>query len=227
MPTSRYRPTRTSPGRSTTGPPEPVSRALPVAAACVVLSGAILIVAALVAAPGPWSAGYVSEAGTADRPFAVAYRIGVIVLAAGVALLGLAVHRPAPLAAALLGLAAGLAAVSGSVACTSQCPLPPFEPTTVPDVVHAAAAIAGMVTLAAAMGAIMLSSADHALRRLAAVGAVLTVPTGAALGLTMLLVGRGALVAALERILLAIAVSWLVGTSGLLTVLRNSVKVEE
>jgi hypothetical protein len=203
-----------------------VIRALPVAAACAVLSGAILMVVALVAAPGPWSTGYVSEAGIADQPFAVAYRIGVIVLAAGVALLGLAMHRPAPLAAALLGLAAALAAVSGSVACTSQCPLPPFEPTTVTDVVHATAAIAGMVMLAGAMAAIMLSSADRTLRRLAAVGVGMTVPTGAALGLTMLFVGRGALVAALERVLLAIAVSWLIGTSVLLTVLRNSVKVE-
>jgi hypothetical protein len=194
-----------------------VIRALPVAAACAVLSGAILMVVALVAAPGPWSSGYVSEAGIADQPFAVAYRIGVIVLAAGVALLGLAVHRPAPLAAALLGLAAALAAVSGSVACTSQCPLPPFQPATMPDVVHATAAIAGMVTLAAAMGAIMLSSADRALRRLAAVGAAMTVPTGAALGLTMLFIGRGALVAALERVLLTIAICWLIGTSILLT----------
>jgi hypothetical protein len=194
-----------------------VFRTLPVAAACAVLSGAILMAVALVAAPGPWSAGYVSEAGIADQPFAVAYRIGVIVLAAGVALLGLAVHRPAPLAAALLGLAATLAAISGSVACTSQCPLPPFEPTTLADVVHATAAIAGMVTLAAAMGAIMLSSADRALRRLAAVGAVMTVPTGAALGLTMLFLGRSTLVAALERVLLAIAICWLIGTSVLLT----------
>jgi uncharacterized protein DUF998 len=203
-----------------------MSRALPVAAGCAVLSGAILMVVALVAAPGPWSSGYVSEAGTPDRPLAVAYRIGVIVLAAGVALLGVAVHRQAPPAAALLGLAAVLAATSGSVACTSQCPLPPFEPTTAADVVHAAAAIAGMAMLAAAMGAIMLSSADRVLRRLAAAGAVLTVPTGAALGLTMLFLGRGTLVAVLERILLAIAISWLIGTSILLTVMRNSVKAE-
>jgi hypothetical protein len=197
-----------------------------VAAAWAVLSGAILMVIALVAAPGPWSTGYVSEAGTADRSFAVAYRIGVIVLAAGVALLSLAVHRPAPLAAALLGLAAGLAAISGSVACTSRCPLPPFEPTTVADVVHATAAVAGMVTLAAAMGAIMLSSADRALRRLAAAGAVMIVPTGVALGLTMLFLGRSTLGSVLERVLLTIAISWLIGTSVLLALLRNSVEVE-
>jgi hypothetical protein len=188
-----------------------------VAAAWAVASGAILMVIALVAAPVPWTTGYVSEAGAAGRPFAMAYRIGVIVLAGGVALLGLAVHRQTPLAAALLGAAAALAAISGSVACTSQCPLPPFEPTTVADVVHAIAAIAGMVTLAGAMASIMLSSVERALRRLAALGVATTVPAGAALGLAMLFLGRSPLVAALERVLLAIAISWLIGTAALLS----------
>ena len=46
-----------------------------------------------------------------------------------------------------------------------------------------------------------------------------------AMGLTMLLAGRGTLGASLERTLLFVSVNWLIGTS-LLTVLRNSVKVE-
>jgi hypothetical protein len=214
---SRSRRTRTSPGRSTTERPEPVSRALPVTATCAILVGAALMASALAAAPGPWSAGYVSEAGTAGRPFAVAYRTGLIVLAAGVGLLSLTVlrfHRPT---AALLGLAAVLAATSGWIPCTSQCPLPPFEPTTTADVVHAGAAILGMVVLAAAMAVLSLADLDRAVRRLAAVAAVVTVPIGAALGLAMLFVGRGPLVATLERVLLVVAVSWLIGTAVLLS----------
>jgi hypothetical protein len=201
-----------------------------------VLTGAIVMLVALVAAPGSWLRGYVSEAGTAGQPFAVAYRWGLMVLALGVALLGaaFAAHprstRSAPLRssfviAVLLGLAALLAGASGVVPCSNQCPLPPFEPTTVADVVHTGASIVGIVLLALAMLAACVADLRPALRRLSAVAAGLAVPLGIALGLTMMLAGRGTLGAALERMLLVVSVSWLIGTS-LLTVLRNSVKVE-
>jgi hypothetical protein len=177
------------------------------------LVGALTMLVALVAAPGPWLAGYVSEAGIAGRPFAVAYRCGLILLAVGVGLLAAAFRR-IPAAGALLGLAAVLAATSGAVPCSSGCPLPPFEPTTVTDVVHAAAGIAGMVSLAAAMVAVVAARVLRpATRRLAACSAALTVPLGGYLGLTMLFVGRGGLSALLERLLLVVAVSWLIGTA--------------
>ena len=167
---------------------------------------------ALVAAPGPWTQGYVSEAGTAGQPSAGPYRWGLILLAAGVALLGVAVRRHRPPALLLAG-AAVLAGTSGAVPCSARCPLPPHEPTTPADVVHAGAAILGMMLLAGAMLAVARSDLPRVARRTAGVAAALTVPLGAAQGLTMVVAGRVPLGAALERLLLVVAVSWLVGTS--------------
>jgi hypothetical protein len=194
-------------------------------AGLAVLAGALIMLVALVAVPGSWLAGYVSEAGTPGQPSALAYRCGLILLALGVGLLALALRRLA-LVALLLAIAAGFCATSGAVACTPGCPLPPYEPTTVTDVVHTSASIAGLFTLAVAMVAVALTKVLRpAIRRLSVCATALVVPLGGSLGLTMLLVGRSALGASLERILLVVAVSWLIGTC-LLTILRNSVKVE-
>ncbi|MEV4707633.1 DUF998 domain-containing protein [Actinoplanes sp. NPDC049316] len=200
-------------------------RALSAAAVFAVVVGALIMLVALVNAPGSWLRGYVSEAGTAVSPLATAYRWGLLLLAAGVALLGLALRPASRLLLALLGGAGFLAATSAAVPCTHQCPLPPFERTTVSDVVHTAASIVGMAVLAGAMLTVALTSAfTYVMRRFALVATVLIVPLGAALGLTMLFVGRGLAGALLERILLIVAVSWLAATS-LLTLLRSSVKV--
>jgi hypothetical protein len=192
------------------------TRALSAAAGVSVLGGALIMLVALVALPGPWLRGYVSEAGAPGQPLAVAYRCGLVVLAFGVGVLGLALGRIRRPAAVLLGLAAVLAGTSGVVPCTEDCPLPPFEPTTPADVLHTAASIAGMAVLAGAMLAVAVSRLRLAVRRLAIVAAALTVPLGGWLGLIMLFVGRGQLGATLERILLVVAVSWLIGTAGLL-----------
>jgi hypothetical membrane protein len=183
-----------------------------VAAACTVTGGAVLMLLALVAAPGPWWQGYVSEAGTAGQPYAIPYRCGLIALALGVALLGRAL-RTARIAAVALGIAAVFAGVSGVVPCSNRCPLPPYEPTTVADVVHTAASILGMAVLAGAMAAVCFARVRPATRRLAVVAVALTVPLCAALGLTMLLAGRGTPGAVLERTVLVVAVNWLVGTA--------------
>jgi hypothetical protein len=175
--------------------------------------GALIMLGALIAAPGPWTQGYVSEAGTGGRPFAVAYRCGLVLLALGVALLAVALSPVTRLAALLLGTSATLAATSGAVPCSRRCPLPPFEPTTLADVVHTATSIAGMAVLAAAMLVIALSPVRPGLRRPAAAAVVLTVPLGGWMGLTMLLAGRGPLGSTLERVLLAVAVAWLVWTA--------------
>jgi hypothetical protein len=202
------------------------SRTVGAAAGIAVLVGSVIMLVALVAAPGSWLQGYVSEAGTTGRPFAVAYRSGLVLLAAGVALLGLALRPASRPVAALLGVAAFLASVSGVVPCTDQCPLPPFEPTTVSDVVHTAASIVGMAGLAGVMVMIAFSSFFRpAARRLSASFALLIVPLGGTLGLAMLLTGRGPVSAVVERLALAVAVGWLIGMC-LLTTLRSSVKVE-
>jgi hypothetical protein len=198
-----------------------VARMLPVVAGLAVLAGAVTMLVALVDAPGTWMQGYVSEAGAAGQPLARPYRWGLIVLALGVGLLAVALRRCGRAgvlrgAAVLLGAVGVLAGTSGAVPCSSRCPLPPFEPTTVQDVVHTAASIAGVALLAVAMTLIAMSALRPAIRRLAAAAVVLTVPLGACVGLTMLLAGRGALAATTERALLFVAVSWLVGTASLL-----------
>ncbi|GGQ57904.1 DUF998 domain-containing protein [Couchioplanes azureus] len=194
-------------------------------AGLAILAGAAVMLGALIAAPGSWLLGYVSEAGTAAAPWATAYRWGLIVLSGGVALLALALRPQSRPVAALLGGTAVFAATSGSVPCTDRCPLPPFEPTTPSDVIHSAASIVGMVLLAGAMLLVAVSAAFRpAARRLAGVHAALTIPLGGALGLIMLFVGRGQAGAILERIMLAVAASWLIGTS-ILTILRSSVRL--
>jgi hypothetical protein len=188
-------------------------RALAAIAAAAVLGGALIMLVALVEVPGPWLRGYVSEAGVTGQPLALAYRCGLVVLAVGVGTLGLALGRILRPAALLLAVAAVLAGTSGVVPCTEACPLPPFEPTTTADVVHTAASIAGMAVLAGAMLLVAMSRLGVAVRRVAIAAAALTVPLAGWLGLIMLFVGRGQLGATLERLLLVVAVSWLVGTS--------------
>jgi hypothetical protein len=189
------------------------------AAALTVTAGAGVMLFALVAGPEPWWRGYVSEAGTAGRPYAMVYRLGLVLLALGVALLGRALPRAGP----LLLVAALLAGTSSVVPCSNRCPLPPYEPTTPADLVHTGTSILGMAVLAAAMVVTWSAKVRLATRRLAAAALTLTLPLSAALGLMMLFAGRGTTSALLERILLVVAVSWLVGTA-LLTTFNSDLK---
>ncbi|MEV7622915.1 DUF998 domain-containing protein [Actinoplanes sp. NPDC089786] len=177
-------------------------RRLAAVAAAAVFGGALAMLAGLIAAPGPWEQGYVSEAGVTGLPFAGVYRTGLVVLAIGVGCLGLSLR------ARLLLVAAVLAGISGAVPCTAGCPLPPYEVSTFGDVVHAGAAILGMAVLAGAM-AVRWWTADD---RLSGLAAGVVVPVGGALGLTMVFAGRVPLGAVLERLLLVVAVAWLIGT---------------
>ncbi|WP_305782833.1 DUF998 domain-containing protein [Symbioplanes lichenis] len=183
-------------------------------AACLVPAGAVTMLVALVAAPGSWLTGYVSEAAVAGLPFAATYRWGFFGVACGVALLAGAVGPVVRFAGPVLGVAAGLAATSAAVPCSVGCPLPPYERASLTDLVHGGASIVGLVLLAGAMG---LTVIDHRTgpvqRRLAAVSGVVIVPVGAALALTMLIAGRHPLGAALERVALVVAVAWLTGTA--------------
>jgi uncharacterized protein DUF998 len=197
-----------------------MNRARPAAAAALtVAAGASGMLFTLVARPEPWWQGYVSEAGAAGQPHAGVYRLSLLVLALGVALLGRATRRVGPL---LLG-AAVLAGTSGVVPCSSRCPLPPYEPTTPADLIHTGASILGMAVLAAAMAVAWSTTARPAIRRLTAAALALTVPLGAVLAMMMLFAGRGTVSALLERILLVVAVSWLIGTA-LLTTCNGDVK---
>lgn len=181
-----------------------------------VLAGIIGMAVAVAAAPGPWTRGYVSEAGATGMPLATAYRAAQLVVAVGVLLLGAAVGSLARAAACLLAGAGAMAAVSGAVPCSRGCPLPPYETATTGDLVHAAASILGMATAAFAMVALAVTpAATRPLRRLALGSAVVTFPLAAAAALSMLLVGRGPLTSTIERLLLGVTACWLVGTGAL------------
>jgi hypothetical protein len=186
------------------------SKACAAAGGAGVLTGAVLVGIALAAGPGLGAPGYVSEAGTAGSALTPAYRAGMLVLAAGLLALGTSVRRLSLVATGLLTAAAAAAAVSGTVPCTPGCPLPPYQETTVADVVHAAASIAGLAAVALAMlWLAVLPTTPAGLRWAAGAGAALTVPLGLLEAATMLVVGRGAVAGAVERVLLCVVVAWL------------------
>lgn len=191
-------------------------RVLAGTAAVAVLAGTALMIAAMAAGPGLGAAGYVSEAGAPGYPAAGVYRGGVLVLATGVALLGGALSAVSAAAAALLGVAGLFAGLSGAVACSPGCPLPPYEPATGADLVHGGASIAGMAAVAFAVLAVLTApGSPPALRRLAGPAAAVLWPLSVAMGLAMLFLGRGALTGQLERVLLLVAAGWLVATATL------------
>ncbi|MEU0150669.1 DUF998 domain-containing protein [Micromonospora fulviviridis] len=186
------------------------------AAGCVV-AGAVAVTVAVAAGPGPGLTGYVSEAGVTDSGYAGAYRIGVFALAAALLLLAAALPPALRTAAALLVAGAAGTALSGAVACSTGCPLPPFEAATVADLVHGGASITATAAVVFAMLALLLSPATgRLLRRVAGIGAALALPLSAAIGLAMLTVGRGGLVGVLERFLLTVAAAWGLATAAVL-----------
>ncbi|RKN49291.1 DUF998 domain-containing protein [Micromonospora endolithica] len=203
-------PTATTPRGGPTAPRAAVASA----AAGSTLAGAVAVAVAVVAGPGPGLTGYVSEAGVTDSPYAAAYRLGVFALAAGVLLLAAALPPAARVAATLLAAGSVFALVSGAVACSEGCPLPPYEQATTADLVHGGASIAAVAAIVLAMVAlVLLPGAPTALRRVAAVGAGVALPLSGVTALVLVLVGRGGLIAGLERLLLLTCVLWGVATA--------------
>ncbi|MDG4792504.1 DUF998 domain-containing protein [Micromonospora sp. WMMD1082] len=190
------------------------TRLAAVVTAICVLGGAVAVTVAVIAGPGPGLTGYVSEAGVADSGYAWTYRIGVFALATALLTLAAALRTALRIAAALL-TAGGLATVlSGAVTCSAGCPLPPFERATVADLVHGAASVAATAAVVFAMIAIAFApAAARPLRAVAAVAAAVALPIAGAVGLAMLVVGRGSLVGVLERLLLAVVVLWGLATA--------------
>ncbi|MET8369317.1 DUF998 domain-containing protein [Micromonospora profundi] len=186
------------------------------------LAGAVAVTVAVVAGPGPGLAGYVSEAGIAGSAYASTYRIGILALAGALLLLAVALPPGVRVAApALLATGAVSTAVSGAVTCSEGCPLPPFERATVADLVHGGASIVATGAVVLTMAVLAVSEqAGSAVRRLAARAAMLAFPLCAAIGLAMLVVGRGTLVGVLERLVLALAVLWAMVTATVLAVGR-------
>jgi len=183
------------------------------------LAGAVLLVGAaliLFSLGGRYVAGYVSEAGDPSARYPNAYRAGVLALAVGLLLFSGAVARVSGLAAALVIAAAGGAAVSGAVSCSPGCPLPPYENSTVSDLVHAGASLAAGALFTLALGALVLSRRAGRLRVLAGVGFAVLAPFGLTIVALMLAVGRSGITAVLERAILVAALGWVLSACWLL-----------
>ncbi|MEU5914357.1 DUF998 domain-containing protein [Micromonospora sp. NPDC047527] len=216
----------TEPGRAGTGAAsvarrDIARRAAASAAAGGALAGAVAVTFAVVFGPGPGLTGYVSEAGIAGSAYAAAYRIGVLALAGALLLLAVALPPGVRIAPALLATSAVFTAVSGAVTCSAGCPLPPFERATVADLVHGGASIVATAAVVLTMAVLAGSEqSGPAVRRLAARAATLAFPLCAAVGVAMLVVGRGTLVGVLERLVLGLAVLWAVATATTLALSR-------
>ncbi|WP_433652328.1 DUF998 domain-containing protein [Micromonospora zamorensis] len=192
------------------------------AAAGCALAGAVAVTVAVVAGPGPGLTGYVSEAGIAGSGHATTYRIGILALAAALLLVGVALPPGVWAAPALLATGAVFTAVSGAVTCSAGCPLPPFERATAADLVHGGTSIAATASVVLAMVTLAVSGpAGPVLRRLAGLAAAVALPLCAAVGLAMLVLGRGAVVGVLERLVLAVAVLWGLATATALALARR------
>jgi hypothetical protein len=174
------------------------------------------LLTAIAGTPGLRLRGYISELGAAGQPWAVTYRAAILALAVALALLALVVRPVNGLAAVPLGAAAPFAGVAGSVRCSPGCPLPPTEPSTPPDVVHATASIAAFVLAACAMLVLAWRAADVLIRRLCLVALTTVVAMGVPVAVGIVFVGRGAFTGVLERGMIAAAIAWLVWLAALL-----------
>jgi hypothetical protein len=159
---------------------------------------------------GPGLAGYVSEAGVAGAPHAVLYHGTLVVLVAATGAAALALRAPARLAALALGLAAPCLLVSSAARCTRGCPLPPFEPTTAGDLLHAGASIAAVGLCALAMLAAAWRALDQWVRRASRWAAGFTIPVLVTMAVGLLTVGHGVFTGVVERISLIGCLGWLV-----------------
>jgi hypothetical protein len=190
-------------------------RAAVAGATCVVIGGAMVGIA-VATTPEVGLADYVSEAGVRSAPHASAYRIGILVLAAALALLAAALLPVARLAAAALASAAAFTVASGSVTCSDGCPLPPFERATGADLVHGGASILAVAVCVGTMLLLAGGAGPAVLTRPARVALAAAGPLSVSVGLAMLVAGHGAATGVLERALLLVIAGWLFAVGALL-----------
>jgi hypothetical protein len=175
-----------------------------------ILAGAIVF-GVSVAVSQDWTyAGYISEAGVPGSPGAGGYRLGIVVVALGLVLLGLSMRRTLPVAAGLLAFSGLLASAASAVPCSPGCPLPPYEVPTFGDMVHATASVGAILACVAAMGVIALDSTAPGVRMLSRAWLVPTVPLFLLAASSLLFVGRGQMTGTSERVLLLVIAAWAV-----------------
>ncbi|MEV0459628.1 DUF998 domain-containing protein [Catellatospora methionotrophica] len=189
-------------------------------AAAIAAIGAVVGTAAVVYAlgvlPEPWTRGYISEGGVATSPRDGLYRLGILALAGSLALLGVALRRLVPFVFAMLVTAGVFGGVSSAVSCTPGCPLPPYEPSTPTDLVHAGASVVAVGLAVLAMGVVALISLQSVLRTSARWFFAVTLPLALVLVYGLLAIGRGTFTSVLERVALVPVVAWVVVTGVLL-----------
>jgi len=184
----------------------------PIAAAATVAAG-LGVLATAIASAGVDITAYVSEGGIPGAPHAGLFRAGVWLTAAALALLAGPARGTVPLAGLAFALAAPAVVVSGAVACSPGCPLPPFERSTGADLVHAGASIAALLLCGLAMLLYALQPVDAPLRRAARVGVAVAAPLFALTAVGLLFVGQGLFTASLERAALLATSAWLLCTA--------------
>lgn len=184
------------------------------ATAAIVAAGPGVLALAFASA-GVDIAAYVSEGGIPGAPHAGLYRAGVWLIAAALALLAPPAYATVPLAGLAFALAAPAAVVSGAVACSPGCPLPPFERSTGADLLHAGASIAALSLCGIAMLLYAVQSVDSPLRRLARLGVVAAAPLFALTAVGLLFVGQSLFTATLERAALLVTAAWLLATAAM------------
>ena len=180
-----------------------------IVAAVAAVLGLVCAIALVLAVGSSTVGGYVSENGVAGSPHAALYRTGVLGIAIVAALLAIVLRKAQALAALPLAIAAPLITVSGAVSCTAGCPLPPYEPTTPADLVHAIASVLGVGCCALAMLALAWRGTGPS--RLVSRFAVATgFPLLAATAVGIAAVGRGSLTGVMERLGLTVCALWLI-----------------
>lgn len=202
------------------------SRAAAIAAGVVTLCGVVLVAQAA-ADGGRTITGYLSELGVETQPQAARYRAGMLLLAAGVALLGTALWPITRLGAGLLGVAALNGVVSGSVPCSDGCPLPPYERFTAADLVHGGTSAAAVGICALAILGVAKAAAGAPLGRVSLISFGVVAPLVVAVGVSMLTVGRGEVTSILERLTLSATLAWIILASVLLVVAPAAFRVTQ
>ncbi|GAA1423605.1 DUF998 domain-containing protein [Catellatospora coxensis] len=180
------------------------------------VAGTAAVMYALGVLPEPWTRGYISEGGVATSPRDGIYRAGILALAGSLALLGVALRRLVPFVYAIAVAAGAFGAVSSAVSCTPGCPLPPYEPSTAPDLVHAGASVLAVGLAVVAMAVVALISLQPMLRTTARVFLAVTLPPALLLVFGLLAIGRGLFTSVLERVAVAPVVVWVAATGVLL-----------
>ncbi|WP_422770814.1 DUF998 domain-containing protein [Plantactinospora sp. WMMC1484] len=196
------------------------------AAAACALAGTVAVALAVAGGPAPEPAGYVSEAGAPESATVWPYRLGLLAVAAGLVLLGVALPPALRLATGLLLASAVATGVSAGVSCRAACPLPPFDRVVLADLVHGGASIAAVAGPVLAMLVVAATAGvDRPLRRIAVVAVAVALPLSLVAGLALLLVGRSVLMGSVERLLLFDLAAWGVATGLALGLARAPVAV--